>query len=180
VIAPGETMARPTCVDRPSGYEGGAVLESTAPVIPLVFIDMPAGPGDPYSAYDASMAPHSILSFPMAPKNVPDAQGYTWNAILALYNTSASTATIAMVFYNASGNAYTPTVLEAGQTNPFSLPPRGSQILHMFLISELPDGRFSAVAQSDQPLVGMVMLWGGSPVSGTKIPLLPSAGPRMR
>jgi hypothetical protein len=117
----------------------------------------------------------------MAPKNVTDTQGYTWNAILALYNTSTSTATIEMTFYDASGTPYTPTVLEPGQTNPFFLPPRGAQTLHMFLISALPDGRFSAVAQSDQPLVGMVMLWGGAPAPGAKGEMpLPSAGPRMR
>ena len=182
VIAPGETLARPTCVDLPSGYEGGAVLESTAPVIPLVFIDMPAGPGDPYSAYDVSMAPHSTLFFPMAPKNVTDTLGYTWNAILALYNTSTSTATIGMTFYDASGTPYTPIVLEPDQTNPFFLPPRGVKILHMFLILHLPDGRFSAVAQSDQPLVGMVMLWGHpyGPTAKRSEPPLPPAGPRMR
>lgn len=161
-IAPGVTWVENIF---PPGYAGGTVVESTGEVIVLAYVDGPAGPGDPYSAYTVHAVPHSPVFFPYTPKNAPD-QGYIWNAMPVIQNSSLQTATVQVTFYDELGNAYSPTSLGAPIRpimNPFPLPGGASQQIFLDQTTALPDRRFSAVVTSDQPLVGMVLLWGYSP-----------------
>ncbi len=174
-IFPGATWAENVF---PQGYGGGTVVESTGEVIVLAYVDRSAGPGDPYSAYTVHAAPHPTVFFPLVPKNL-GWQGYTWNAKMVIQNTSPGTATVEVTFYDESGIAYTPPSLgtPAGPIpNPFSLSEGVSQPILVFLTGGLPDGRFSTVAVSNQPLVGMVLLHGSSGLGRTGTWPKPGAG----
>ncbi|MGC8960031.1 MAG: hypothetical protein ACP5OO_09645 [Chloroflexia bacterium] len=180
-IPPGETWAEDIF---PPGYAGGTGLESTGEVIVIAHVDGPAGPGDPASAYTVQAQPYPTLFFPFAPRNI-GLQGYTWNAMLVIQNTSPEIAQVMVTFYDEFGSVYSPVLLGAPGGpigNPFLLDPGNSQPILLSQTMELPDGRFSAVAASDRPLVGMALLEGYSPLLGTggRAVHLRWSGPRMR
>lgn len=180
-IPPGQTWAEDIF---PQGSGGCISLESTGEVIVVAYVDgLLAGSGDPYGAYTVQAAPYPYLFFPLAPKNLVW-QGYTWNATLVIQNTSLQTAEVYVTFYDEFGNPYSPTFLGTPIgpfPNPFSLSGQNSELIFLSLTEELPDGRFAAVATSDQPLVGVVLLEGcssGIKAVGQKEVHLP--GPRVR
>ena len=87
--------------------------------------------------------------------------GDTDNSSFSIQNLGAATATVTVVFYNEAGVAFTPPVLNSGQTNPFSLAPgAGWEIYVPAIPAGLPDGVYSVVIESTEPVAVIANLIG--------------------
>jgi len=86
--------------------------------------------------------------------------GTTDNSSFTVQNLGTATATVSVTFYNEAGTAYTPTPLNAGKPNPFTLAPGESFEVYLPGIPGLPDGRYSVVISADQPIVAIANLIG--------------------
>jgi len=86
--------------------------------------------------------------------------GSTDNASFTVQNLGTSTATVLITFYDEGGSSYTPSPLNAGQPNPFTLTAGASFEVYVPGIAGLVDGRYSVVISSDQPVVAIANLIG--------------------
>lgn len=86
--------------------------------------------------------------------------GTTDNASFIVQNLGTGTATVSITFYDESGAASTPSALNAGQTNPFTLAAGASFEVYVPGILGLADGRYSVIISSDQPVVAIANLIG--------------------
>jgi hypothetical protein len=75
--------------------------------------------------------------------------GGTWNAGIQVQNPTDSTATVQVKFYDQNGTLVHTTASEA-------IPAGGSKTYYLPSITALPDGKYSAVVESDQAVVAVV------------------------
>ncbi len=77
-------------------------------------------------------------------------------------NIDSTSATVTISFYAEDGTVTTPTVLNSGKANPFTLAPGESWEVYVPGIpsSQLPNGRFSVVISSTAEVVGIANLVG--------------------
>ena len=88
--------------------------------------------------------------------------GDTDNSSFSIQNLGTADATVTVTFYAEDGTAYTPTVLNLGQPNPFTLAPGAGWEIYVPAIpaAELPDGRYSVVIESTEPVAVIANLIG--------------------
>jgi len=102
-----------------------------------------------------------VLAMTLGASVVNAQLGQTDNASFRVMNLSTSTAHVQITFYDEAGTAYTPTTLNMGKPNPFDLPAGTSFEVYLPGIpSGLPNGRYSVVISSDQPVVATANLVG--------------------
>jgi hypothetical protein len=84
-----------------------------------------------------------------------------------IQNVDTSTATVTVMFYNDAGTLFTPTVLNQGKTNPFTLAPGESWEIYVPAIptAQLPYGRYSVVIESDVRVATIANLLGQGTVN---------------
>lgn len=75
--------------------------------------------------------------------------GTTDNSSFIVQNLGTSTATVSITFYDESGASSTPSPLNAGKSNPFSLAAGESFEVYVPGIPGLADGRYSVVISSN-------------------------------
>jgi len=90
--------------------------------------------------------------------------GTTDVSSFAIQNLGAGQATITVTFYDESGLARTPAVLNSGKSNPFTLDPGKGWEIYVPAIpdTELPNGRYSVVIESTEPVAVTANLQGQS------------------
>jgi len=87
--------------------------------------------------------------------------GDTDNSSFTVQNVGTGPAAVQITFYDESGTSYTPSTLNNSQPNPFTLAVGDSFEVYLPGIpSGLPDGRYSVVISSDEPLVAIANLIG--------------------
>jgi hypothetical protein len=82
------------------------------------------------------------------------------NSSFTVQNTGDGEATVEVAFYEEDGTEHTPSPLNGGQPNPFTLDPGESFEVVVANIPGLPDGRYSVVISSDQEVVAIANLIG--------------------
>jgi len=88
------------------------------------------------------------------------------NSSFIIQNVGTDEATVLVTFYDEAGNSITPSELNAGKPNPFTLAPWASFEVYLPGIPGLANGRYSVVVSSDQPVVAIANLIGQN-VAGT-------------
>jgi hypothetical protein len=80
--------------------------------------------------------------------------GTTDRSSFAIQNLGGDTATVSVTFYGEDGSAITPSDLGASQTNPFTLGKGEGWEIYVPGIpdTQLPDGRYSVVIESTEPI----------------------------
>lgn len=80
--------------------------------------------------------------------------GTTDRSSFAIQNLGGDTATVSVTFYEEDGSSHTPTDLGAGQSNPFTLGTGEGWEIYVPGIpdTQLPDGRYSVVIESTEPI----------------------------
>ncbi|MGQ9599815.1 MAG: hypothetical protein ACUVWZ_10405 [Anaerolineae bacterium] len=86
--------------------------------------------------------------------------GETDNSSFVIQNLGTTTATISVTFYDEAGTEYTPNPLRTGVPNPFPLAPGAKQEIYMPAVPGLPDGRYSVVIESTEPIAVIANLLG--------------------
>lgn len=88
--------------------------------------------------------------------------GDTDNSSFSIQNLGTAVATVTVVFYAEDGTAYQPTVLNSSQPNPFTLNPGAGWEIYVPAIpdTELPNGRYSVVIESTEPVAVIANLIG--------------------
>lgn len=88
--------------------------------------------------------------------------GTTDISSFTVQNVDTVDAVVTVHFYEENGTAWTPTELNSGQTNPFTLTPGASWEVYMPAIPDLqlPDGRYSVVIESTARVVTIANLVG--------------------
>lgn len=86
--------------------------------------------------------------------------GTTDNASFIVQNLGTGTATVSITFYDAAGTPSTPSPLNAGKSNPFTLASGESFEVYLPGIAGLADGRYSVVISSNAPVVAIANLIG--------------------
>ena len=82
------------------------------------------------------------------------------NSSFTVQNTGSEEATVLIAFYEEDGTEHTPSPLNLGQPNPFTLDPGASFEVYVPDIPDLDDGRYSVVISSDQEMVAIANLIG--------------------
>lgn len=82
------------------------------------------------------------------------------NSSFTVQNVGTGQATVAITFYDEAGNAITPNPLNGNKPNPFTLNAGESFEVYLPGIPGLPNGRYSVVISSDQPVVAIANLIG--------------------
>jgi hypothetical protein len=82
------------------------------------------------------------------------------NSSFIIQNVGSGRATVAVTFYDEAGNGITPSRLNSDKPNPFTLDPGASFEVYLPGIPGLPNGRYSVVVSSDQPVVAIANLIG--------------------
>lgn len=75
-------------------------------------------------------------------------------------NVDSEDAVVTIRFYPESGSVITPSLLNGGKTNPFTLAPGESFEIYLPAIDQLPDGRYSVVIESSARVVTIANLIG--------------------
>lgn len=88
--------------------------------------------------------------------------GDTDKSSFAIQNLGSVDATVTVTFYNDAGTPFTPIELNAGQTNPFVLNPGKAWEIYVPGVpdAQLPDGRYSVVIESTEPVAVIANLIG--------------------
>lgn len=87
--------------------------------------------------------------------------GTTDNSSFRVLNLGTGIAHVQVTFYDQSGVAYNPTVLNSSKPNPFDLAAGTSfEVYTPGIPSGLPNGRYSVVISSDQPIAATSNLLG--------------------
>lgn len=89
--------------------------------------------------------------------------GETDNSSFTIQNLGAAPASISVTFYaeaDLGGTPYIPSPLRPGVSNPFTLAPGARQEIYMPAVSGLPDGRYSVVIESTEPIAVIANLIG--------------------
>lgn len=82
---------------------------------------------------------------------------------LGFFNPGTATAMVAVYFYDEAGFGFVPITLGYGTPNPFTLDPATALEVYLPVISELPDGRYSVVVESTEPLaIDVLSTWSGT------------------
>lgn len=159
-VGPGETFERFTASEPfiVSNYTGSAILSSTQPLVPVVYVYAPGALGDMYAAYQAMVSPASTLYFPMTPQAYTGAMTGTWTAAFFVQNTAVTTTTVWVTFYDELGNAFSPPL--GALPNPLSLAPYASQGVALDNVTALAPGFYAAVLTADSPISGVAFLRG--------------------
>ena len=90
--------------------------------------------------------------------------GTTDVSSFAIQNLGSGQALVTVTFYDEGGAATQPTVLNSGQPNPFTLDPGKGWEIYVPAIpdTELPNGRYSVVIESTEPVAVTANLSGQS------------------
>jgi hypothetical protein len=103
----------------------------------------------------------SILALALGASVASAQLGTTDNSSFRILNLGAEIAHVQVTFYDATGVAFNPATLNTGKSNPFSLDPGTSfEVYTPGIPSGLPNGRYSVVISSDQPIAATSNLLG--------------------
>jgi len=78
----------------------------------------------------------------------------------SVQNLGSAEATVWVRFYNDAGQEVLPTMLAAGVPNPFTLAPGAVYEVYVPGVPDLPDGRYSVVIESTEPVAAIANLIG--------------------
>jgi hypothetical protein len=83
------------------------------------------------------------------------------NSSFSIQNLGTAQATVTVTFYNEAGASFVPTPLDgSGTTNPFALDAGAQYQVYVPGIGTLPDGRYSVVIESTEPVAVIANLIG--------------------
>ena len=94
------------------------------------------------------------------------AQVGTWDSSISIINLGGASATVEVTFFDAIGASPTVTCLRGTPgpscqlTNPFSLAAGAKEEIYLPAVSQLPNGRYSAVVSADQPIAAIGAMTG--------------------
>lgn len=84
----------------------------------------------------------------------------TDNSTFSIQNLGGADATIDVTFYEEDGTSWHPDPVLVGVSNPFTLGPGAKQDIYMPAVPTLPDGRYSVVIESTEPVAVVANLLG--------------------
>lgn len=158
----------------PNGYHGTLYLQSTSePIVAHARLDRADTCYDSAADYvpPASSWWSAYIFYPFAPKSA-----HGWDATLVVENASLSPGDVYVYFYDQDGLLYSPGSLGGGLTNPFLLDGLASQVIPLAAVSELPDGFYAAVVETNQVLTGVAIVRAQRPL--VYLPLVVSSAPQ--
>jgi hypothetical protein len=149
----------------PGPYRGSMTVSSNQSVAGITEILNFGTLGDQIGSYPvpSTNSQGTRLHVPFGPKGVGLQSGETFESILEIANTGASSTNVTVTYYDSSGNAVEPNPHPSGvqPLAPFSLDAGESTEIDLSSIpsGDLPNGFYSAKIESDgQPLAGAVLL----------------------